>query len=158
MTAHLPLTVATAGLPPNVTPAEFLVLVGVIAERGHNLGVGLATMATAGATYREWVNGAAARGFTGQRQLRDAMRAGRATPRGLRLAAAVVSHFQPSEIPVLIQRAMLRDSWLTHPTPEAFSALRSSPVLRRGAASNQPHGGQYCPLPVDDSSKGSPNA
>lgn len=116
-------------LPPNVTPAEFLLVMGVIAERWHRMDLELKTYQVASWTYREWVDAAVVRGFAEQRRLRDAMRVGKSTPRGLRLAAEVVSHFRPDELQILMRRADLRNTYCVAPSLRAADELRNSPVF-----------------------------
>ena len=131
MTAHhQPTTMQAAG--PAVTPAEFLLTCGVIAECGHRLQATTTTCTVARWTYTEWVSAAEVRGFTDRRRLRDAMRAGRSTPRGLRLAAAVVERFNPAELQILLDRATRRDAAITTPSLAALLALRNSPTFTLG--------------------------
>jgi len=119
-------------MSPGVTLAEFLLTCGVIAEAGHRLQVGTATRIVARWTYTEWVNAAEARGFADRRRLRDAMRAGRSTPRGLRLSAAVVERFSPAELQILLDRASRRDTAIVAPSLASALALRNSPTFSLG--------------------------
>ncbi|MBP6901040.1 MAG: hypothetical protein KBC73_13175 [Burkholderiaceae bacterium] len=125
----LPPLPTTGALSPSVTPAELLLLCGVIAEQAHRLGVSTITSCVARRTTDEWIRLAKSRGFSDERQMRAAFRVGRITPRGLKLSAQVVSHFTVDEVPVLVDRARRFEAFMARPSLATGAAVQQSPQL-----------------------------